>query len=189
MPGLALSFLRSCPGGVGLPDDGRPEVAFTGRSNVGKSSLINCLAGGTAVARTSSSPGCTRFINIYTSNFGYYVADLPGYGYARAPGAERSRWLSWMEDYLGKRRPLRGSVLLVDCRHPEMESDVQMAEFLRGCGKPYIVALTKSDKLGASKLAESRKKAGELGPVIPVSSVRGSGIRELLRWLVQVTVD
>lgn len=174
---------------MGLPDDGSPEVAFTGRSNVGKSSLINRLAGGAAVARTSSSPGCTRFINIYRSNFGYYVADLPGYGYARAPGAERSKWLSWMEDYLGRRRPLRGSVLLVDCRHPGMESDEQMAGFLRGCGKPYIVALTKSDKLGSSKLAESIRAAGELGPVIPVSSVSGSGIRELLRWLMQVTAD
>jgi len=141
------------------------------------------------VARTSSSPGCTRFINIYTTNGGYYIADLPGYGYAKAPGGERTKWLQWMEDYLGGRRPLRGTILLVDCRHPEMESDVRMAEFLRGCGKPYIVALTKSDKLGTAKLSESRKKAGELGPVIPVSSVRGSGVRELFRWLNQVTAD
>lgn len=186
---MELGFLKSCPGGIGLPEDGLPEVAFTGRSNVGKSSLINCLAGGVQVARTSSSPGCTRFINIYTTNRGYYVADLPGYGYAKAPGGERSKWLDWMEDYLGHRRPLRGTVLLVDSRHPEMESDQGMAEFLRGSGKPYIVALTKSDKLGASKLSESRRKAEELGPVIPVSSVRGSGIKELLRWLVQVTAD
>lgn len=189
MPRLAMSFLKSCPGGVGLPEDGLPEVAFTGRSNVGKSSLINRLAGGSGVARTSSSPGCTRFINIYTTNFGYYVADLPGYGYAKAPGDQRARWLKWMEEYLGRRRTLRGTVFLVDCRHPEMESDLGMADFLRGCGKPYIVALTKSDKLGASKLSESRRKAEEMGPVIPVSSVSGAGIRELLHWLVQVTAD
>ncbi len=189
MPRLAVSFLKSCPGGVGLPEDGLPEVAFTGRSNVGKSSLINRLAGGANVARTSSSPGCTRFINIYTTSFGYYLADLPGYGYARVPGEERVRWLQWMEDYLGKRRPLRGTVLLVDSRHPGMESDLRMAEFLRGCGKPYIIALTKSDKLGSSRLSGSRRSAEEMGPVIPVSSVSGAGIRELLHWLAQVTAD
>lgn len=181
--------MKSCPGGVGLPGDGLPEVAFTGRSNVGKSSLINRMAGGIRVARISSSPGCTRFINIYATDGGYYLADLPGYGYARAPGAERAQWLQWMEDYLGKRKPLRGTVLLVDSRHPGMESDAAMAEFLRGCGKPYIVALTKSDKLGTSRLSESVRKAAELGPVIPVSSVRGSGVRELFRWLTQVTAD
>ncbi len=189
MPGLELRFLKSCPGGIGLPDDGLPEVAFTGRSNVGKSSLINSLAGGVQVARTSSTPGCTRFINIYSTNHGYYIADLPGYGYARVPGADRVRWLSWMQEYLEGRRPLRGTVMLVDCRHPGLESDRIMAEFLRGCGKPYVVALTKSDKLGPARMAESRREAGELGPVIPVSSVKGTGIRELLRWLVQVTAD
>ncbi len=156
---------------------------------MGKSSLINALAGGGAVARTSSTPGCTRFINIYSTNRGYYIADLPGYGYARAPVSDRARWLVWMQDYLEGRRPLRGTVMLVDCRHPGLESDRAMAAILRGCGKPYVVALTKSDKLGPARLAGSRKEAGELGPVISVSSLKGTGIRELLNWLVQVTAD
>jgi len=184
---LNIEFLRSCPGPSGLPVDGLPEVAFIGRSNVGKSSLINRLAGGAKVARTSSRPGCTQYINIFSTNRDFYIADLPGYGFAKAPENLRRQWTDWIGWYLRERKPLRGAILLVDARHPALENDISMAEYLSEGGKPYIIALTKSDKLKRAKLAESVKKAGEMGPVIAVSSVDGSGMNELFRWLASAT--
>lgn len=170
-----------------MPENGLPEIAFIGRSNVGKSSLINRLAGGRKVARTSSRPGCTQYINIFATNRNYYIADLPGYGYAKAPERLRSQWMDWIGWYLRSRIPLRGSILLVDARHPGLENDLSMARFLMEGGKPYIIALTKSDKLKRSRLAVSVRKAEEMGPVIPVSSVEGSGIKELCSWIAQAT--
>lgn len=184
---LQIEFLKSCPGRKGLPEDGLPEIGFIGRSNVGKSSLINRLAGGKKVARTSSRPGCTQYINIFTTNKNFYIADLPGYGFAKAPGKLRSQWVDWIGWYLRERKPLRGTILLVDARHPDLENDRSMSEFLIEGGKPYIIALTKSDKLKRSKLAASVRKAGEMGPVIPVSSVDGSGMNELCGWLATAT--
>lgn len=187
MAKLNIEFLKSCPGREGLPDDGLPEVAFIGRSNVGKSSLINRLAGGKKVARTSSRPGCTQYINIFTTNRNFYIADLPGYGFAKAPEKLRSQWIDWIGWYLRERKPLRGTVLLVDARHPGLENDLSMVQYLMGGGKPYIIALTKSDKLKRGKLAESVRKAGEMGPVIAVSAFDGSGMNELCRWLADAT--
>ncbi|MEA3265629.1 MAG: GTP-binding protein 8, partial [Candidatus Fermentibacteria bacterium] len=139
------------------------------------------------VARTSSRPGCTQYINIYATSRNFYIADLPGYGYAKAPERLRKQWIGWIGGYLRERQPLRGSILLVDCRHPSLEKDISMAGFLREGGKPYIIALTKSDKLKRGKLAQSVRIAGEMGPVIPVSSVDGSGINELYKWLATAT--
>jgi len=184
---LGIEFLKSCPGREGLPVDGLPEVAFIGRSNVGKSSLINRLAGGRKVARTSSRPGCTQYINIFTTSRKFYIADLPGYGFAKAPEHLRRQWIDWIGWYLRERRPLRGTILLVDARHPALENDISMAQFLKEGGKPYIIALTKSDKLKRGKLAASVRLAGEMGPVIPVSAVDGSGMNELCRWLADAT--
>lgn len=101
----------------------------------------------------------------------------------------RSQWIDWIGWYLRERKPLRGTVLLVDARHPALESDLSMAEYLKEGGKPYIVALTKSDKLKRGKLAVSVRTAGELGPVIPVSSIDGSGMNELCRWIATATAS
>lgn len=185
MPPLNIEFLRSCPGPSYLPRDGLPEVSFAGRSNVGKSSLLNRLSGGHSIARTSSRPGCTQYLNLYSVSGAYYIVDLPGYGYARAPSKNRTEWTGWIASYLMDRVSLRGVVLLVDARHPCLPNDMEMVDFLKERGRPYIIALTKSDKLKRGKLASSVAKAQDMGPVIPVSSLTGSGMRELRKWIFQ----
>lgn len=188
MPSLDIRFLKSCPGPGHLPSDGRPELCLAGRSNVGKSSLINRLAGGRQVARTSARPGCTQYLNLYSVEDSFYFVDLPGYGYAKAPEKERSEWTGWIAEYLLDRQPLRGVVLLVDARHPCLSNDMEMVDFLRERGRPYIVALTKSDKLARGKLASSARKAQDMGPVIPVSSLTGAGLDQLRKWIFQAVV-
>ena len=185
MKRLLVRFVRSCPGPSAMPADGSPEVAIAGRSNVGKSSLLNRLSEGKAVARTSSRPGCTQHLNLYRANDRFYVVDLPGYGYAKAPEKVRRAWAGWIGEYLKERESLRGVVLLVDARHPGLEADSDMASFLRSLGKPYIIALTKSDKLKRGKLAAALRTAEEMGPVLAVSSVTGQGIPELGKWILQ----
>jgi len=184
MPILRLEFLRSCPGPDQLPRDGRPEVAFAGRSNVGKSSLLNTInRGGGTVARISSRPGCTQFLNLYAASDRFYLVDMPGYGYARAPEDLRRRWVGWMLSYLNARETLRGVVLLVDARHPALPSDAGMAAMLRDRGRPYLIALTKADKLARGRLLEAVRTAEEMGPVVPVSSLTGMGTDGVCRWL------
>ncbi len=188
MPAMDIEFLRSCPGPGDLPDDGLPEICLAGRSNVGKSSLLNSLAGGRRIARTSSKPGCTQYLNLYSVQEDFYFVDLPGYGFARAPKGNREQWTGWIAEYLMDRLHLRGVVLLIDARHPCLPNDVEMVEFLRERGRPYVIALTKSDKLGRGKLASSVRKAQDMGPVIPVSSLTGQGLRELRKWIYQAVV-
>ena len=185
MSSLYVKFLRSCPGPEFLPRDGLPEICFAGRSNVGKSSLLNRLSGDHSVARTSSRPGCTQFLNLFSVSGNYYIVDLPGYGYARAPHKNRTEWSGWIDAYLMERVALRGVVLLIDARHPCLPNDMEMVNFLKERGRPYIIALTKSDKLKRGKLASSVAKAQNMGPVIPVSSITGSGLRELKKWIFQ----
>jgi GTP-binding protein len=185
MKKLLVRFVRSCPGPSSLPADGSPEVAFIGRSNVGKSSLLNTISEGKGVARTSSRPGCTQLLNLYRADDRFYIVDLPGYGYAKAPEKVRRSWSGWISDYLSERESLRGVVLLVDARHPGLEADAGMASFLRSRGRPYVIALTKSDKLRRGKLAQSVRVADGMGPVIAVSAVTGLGVPELGKWILQ----
>jgi len=185
MKKLRATFVKSCPGLEYLPDDGLPEVAFIGRSNVGKSSLLNILTQGRDIARTSCRPGCTQYLNLYSAGGEFYLVDLPGYGYAKAPERLRRSWSNWINTYLEERQTLRGVVLLVDSRHPELESDAEMSEYLRARGRPYVIALTKSDKLKRGKLSQTSRTAGEMGPVIVVSSKTGAGVQELRKWLLK----
>jgi GTP-binding protein len=189
MPSLPVTFLRSCPGPSYLPSDGLPEICLAGRSNVGKSSLINKLAGSRNVARISSRPGCTQFLNLYSAADSFYFVDLPGYGYARAPESDRIRWTGWIEDYLLDRSTLRGVILLVDARHPCLPNDMGMVDFLKERGRPYIIALTKSDKLKRGKLAASVGRAQDMGPVVAVSSLTGQGLEELKKWVFQAVAQ
>lgn len=167
------------------PTDGRPEIAFAGKSNVGKSTLINAMLGRRALARTSSQPGKTRTINFYDVNGQMYVVDLPGYGYAKAPKTEIAKWGAMIEEYLQKREELRAIILLIDIRHEPGKNDVMMYEWLRHYGYDIIIAATKSDKINRSQIPKHlsviRKTLGlQPGDVlIPFSGEKKTGVQEL----------
>ncbi len=167
------------------PVDGRPEIAFVGKSNVGKSTLINAILGRKALARTSSQPGKTRTINFYDVNGQMYIVDLPGYGYAKAPKTEIAKWGKMIEEYLEKREALRAIILLIDIRHEPGKNDVMMYEWLKHYGYAIVIAATKSDKLNRSQVPKQlsviRKTFG-LGAedvLIPFSGEKKTGVDEL----------
>jgi GTP-binding protein len=185
-------------GAVASPGGPRPgtlrQIAFSGRSNVGKSSLINRLLGRTQakVARVSATPGKTQEINFYRvhAHAGgrdgeFFLVDLPGYGYARAPLAVRERWRPLIESYLGDAPELVGVVQLIDVRHAPTAQDRQMLEYLSGLGVPTLVVLTKADKLSKTRLERQVASAcAELGvdddQVVTFSALTGQGREELL---------
>ncbi|HTH51243.1 MAG TPA: ribosome biogenesis GTP-binding protein YihA/YsxC, partial [Pyrinomonadaceae bacterium] len=137
--------------------DGRPEVAFLGRSNVGKSSLINSLLLRKGLARTSNTPGRTQSINFFLINDAFYFADLPGYGYAKVSKSMRADWGKMAEEYLFERDELRLSIELVDARHAPSKLDQQLNEWLIHHDKPHVVVATKADKLSRNELQKSLK--------------------------------
>ncbi|MBQ9518740.1 MAG: YihA family ribosome biogenesis GTP-binding protein [Firmicutes bacterium] len=139
------------------PSAGMPEVAFAGKSNVGKSSLINCMINRKALARTSQNPGKTRTINFYNVEDKLYFVDLPGYGYAKAPKSEQQKWGKMIEGYLLKREELKAIILLVDIRHEPGENDRMMYDWLKHYGHNIIIVATKSDKLKRSQIDKHKK--------------------------------
>ena len=138
-----------------LPDTGRPEVAFAGKSNVGKSSLINALMNRKALARTSSQPGKTQTINFYNINEAIYLVDLPGYGYARTSAAEKEKWGVMIERYLHTSQNLKAVFLLVDIRHAPNANDHQMYDWIVQNGYQPIIIATKLDKLKRSQVQKA----------------------------------
>ena len=174
-----------------LPPPGLPEVAFAGRSNVGKSSLINTLVMRKGLVKTSSTPGKTRLINFFTINGRYGFVDLPGYGYARGSKAERARWGPLVEGYLKKRPTLKAVVLIMDLRHEPFATDLQMVEWLAHQEISTILVATKADKLARGRQKEHLKRAAEtLGvepeAVIPFSAKTRLGRPELWRAIREV---
>ena len=173
------------------PSTELPEIAFSGRSNVGKSSLLNKLVKRKSLARVSQTPGKTREINFFRVNGEFVLVDLPGYGYARVSKEARSTWRPLIEGYLTASEPLRGVVQLIDARHEPSPEDRQMLDFLAELGVPTVVALTKCDKL---KVREVTPRAAELAralglddaQVIPFSAVTGAGRDELAEALVEL---
>ena len=158
--------------------DGLSEISFLGRSNVGKSSLINSLLQRKGLARTSNTPGRTQSINFFLINGIFYFVDLPGYGYARVSKTMRQDWGVMAEEYLAKRRELVLSIQLVDSRHPPTELDKQLNEWLVFNQKPHIVVATKADKLSSIKLKKSLEEIeGVLqeSKIITYSAVTGKG--------------
>ena len=166
-----------------------PEICFSGRSNVGKSSLINKVLNRKSIARVSSKPGKTVTINFYKVDT-VRLVDLPGYGYAKVPFSERTRWSDLMESYFGSGRNIKMVFQLIDMRHPATDFDISMLEFLRHYEMPYTVVLTKSDKLNKGETEERlrliREELGDLGvniEIIPFSATKGNGaerIREII---------
>ena len=167
------------------PTDGKAEIAFAGKSNVGKSTLINAIVGRRALARTSSQPGKTRTINFYDVENLFYIVDLPGYGYAKAPKTEIAQWGKMIEEYLHKRQTLKGIVLLVDIRHEPGKNDIMMYEWLNHYGYDILVVATKLDKINKSQIPKHlsmiRKglKLRERDRLIPFSGEKKIGIEEL----------
>jgi GTP-binding protein len=166
------------------PESSLPEIAFAGRSNVGKSSLLNRLIHRKKMARVSNTPGRTREVNFFRVNDAFILVDLPGYGYARVSKEKRAEWRPLIEGFMRSSEQLRGIVLLLDVRHDPTKDDRLMLDFLSEVGVPTIVVLTKIDKLTAKQRAEqifsiSRDLALDSEQVIAFSAVTGEGRNEL----------
>jgi GTP-binding protein len=174
------------------PETSLPEIAFAGRSNVGKSSLLNRLVRRKAFARVSRTPGRTREINFFEVNRQFVLVDLPGYGYAQISKERRAEWRPLIEGYLRSSANLRGVVQLIDVRREPSEDDLQMLEFLSDIGTPTVVAVTKVDKLSRAQAADRVRELTEsLGldadQVIPFSANTGAGRDELAAAIVALT--
>ncbi|PIU44417.1 MAG: YihA family ribosome biogenesis GTP-binding protein [Ignavibacteriales bacterium CG07_land_8_20_14_0_80_59_12] len=173
--------------GVQLPNDELPEVVFLGRSNVGKSSLLNRLCGKKELSRTNASPAKYREVNYYFVNRSLYFVDLPGYGYAKVPEQVRASWSNLIEEYLQRRRNVSVAVQIVDARHVPTELDLMMAGWIEYYHVPYIVVMTKADKIARSKLTmyvdQTRAAFARhryMREIVPFSSVTGQGKQDLL---------
>ena len=177
-----------------LPISTLPEVAFSGRSNVGKSSLINRLVNRKALARTSATPGKTATINFYRLD-SMRMVDLPGYGYAKVSDKERRRWSELIEGYFDDDRDLRLVLQLWDMRHDPSKDDYQMLEYMVERGIPFIIVLTKSDKLNKTERAKRLAAFDEIlsdlegVTIIPFSAVNGEGADQIREIMDQVTCD
>lgn len=180
----SAQFITSAPALASCPASEWPEIAFAGRSNVGKSSLINTLLNRRGLVRTSSTPGRTQMLNFFAVNEALYFVDLPGYGFARAPRAVRERWQPMIRDYLGRRSQLKAVVWLLDSRREPSREDLEFLDWLEEAERPTIPVVTKVDKLSRNELA--RQMAGiaratglEREAFTTFSSVTREGVAEL----------
>ncbi len=190
--GAEWRFITGAASLDGLPPPIMPEIAFAGRSNVGKSSLINAVAGRRAIARVSNTPGRTQQINFFAVDERMSVVDLPGYGYAEAPKETVAGWTELIRQYLKGRVPLRLVILLIDSRHGIKPNDNEIMDMLDRAAVPYQVVLTKSDKIGRVQ-AEKTRIATQVGLVkhpaartlaLVTSSEKGEGIEELRELII-----
>lgn len=180
------TFIKGAPSLAHCPDASLPEFCFAGRSNVGKSSLINKLTNRKKLARTSNTPGKTQEMNYYLVDDAIYIVDLPGFGYAKVPEKERQRWGRDIREYLLNRDTLQLILHLVDARHKPSALDEEFFYWMASNEKPFAVVLTKTDKLSGNKLVQSKKQVSELldkmnieVPMILCSAQTGKGIGEL----------
>ena len=182
-------FVRSAAKASDFPRDRLPQVAFAGRSNVGKSSVINRLLNRKNLARVGASPGKTTHINYFLIDEKFYLVDLPGYGYAKVSKGERERWGRLMEEWFSDNTLMTLGMMIVDARHKPTADDQTMAEWFQGSGRPFAVVANKLDKLKkseiASNLARIRETLGldETVKVIPFSAEKGDGKQELLELI------
>lgn len=187
----SAKYLTSVVDEKNILNDGLLEFAFVGRSNVGKSSLINTLTGVKNLAKTSSTPGLTKMINYFVINDNFKFVDLPGYGYAKTGQKHIANWAGLMEKYLLNSELLRTVFVLIDCRHEPSDLDKMMIEFLNHYQIPYIIIMTKVDKIAkskisqyADKIARSLKTRKEL--ILPFSSVNNFGKDRVLDYIENV---
>ncbi len=179
---IQAEFILSAVSGSDFPREGIPEIVFAGRSNVGKSSLINRLAGNEKLARTSSTPGKTQSINFYRINRSFMFVDLPGYGYAKAPKTEIRQWKQLVDRYFEQRPAVVLALQLVDARIPPTRLDLQLSGWMERLEIPRMIVATKSDKLSNNqKGVQMRLISGSLSgqPVILSSAKTGAGCREI----------
>lgn len=185
---MLAEHILSAPSPEFFPAASLPEVAFLGRSNVGKSSLLNCLTGKKGLAFTSARPGCTQLINFYRvagdspGKQDLHFVDLPGYGFARVPLEVKAQWKRLIDSYLTERDTLEMAVVLLDARRGWMPPDLELKQWLEFRDLPYIVVATKTDKLNRKEetngLSDIRAEVPE-GIVVPFSAVTGRGVREI----------
>src|SRR6201988_4405048 len=180
----SAEFVKSAFSETDWPKDRQPEIAFLGRSNVGKSSLINSLLSVRALARTSSTPGRTQSLNFFLINEQFRFVDLPGFGYARVPQEIRSSWGDLVTGYLANRRQLVLSIHIVDSRHEPTKQDLQLHEWLEHSNKPQLIVATKSDKLSNNELRKNLEHIAQVledDSVVAYSAKTGRGREELWR--------
>ena len=187
----SASFICSSPSLKHCPEPVKPEFGFIGRSNVGKSSLINLLTVNSRLAKISGSPGKTRTINHFLVNENWYLVDLPGYGYAKVPVTERGKWIRSTEEYILLRENLVCLFVLLDSRHKPQKSDLQFMEFLGRNGIPFARVFTKSDKISGPLLERSIRDYNKvmdeiwesMPPTFITSSVNKTGREEILHFI------
>ncbi len=185
-------FLTSITDLSQLPKDGLPQIAFSGKSNVGKSSVINRVLNRKNFARVGETPGKTVHINFFRVDGRAYFVDLPGYGYAKVPKAEKERWGRLMEAYFSQPERVSLGILIVDARHKPTADDVTMCSYFQSTGRPFVVVANKLDKLKKSELEPNMAlirqtlSLSETSRLIPFSAEKGTGREELLREILAV---
>lgn len=191
-PRPKTTFVTSAASPKDFPPPTLPELAVVGRSNVGKSSLINALVGQEGLARTSRTPGRTQLINWFAVDAQpkFYLVDLPGYGYAKVPGAMKDAWKPLIETYLSKRTSLAGVLLLIDIRRGPEDEELDFVPWLAERGVQLVVALTKADKLAKNKrmleVSRARKTLGLTCDPFAVSTLDGEGVDPVWRALIKL---
>ncbi|MEX2436116.1 MAG: ribosome biogenesis GTP-binding protein YihA/YsxC [Balneolaceae bacterium] len=186
------TFITGAPSLSDCPPETHPEFCFAGRSNVGKSSLINRITNKKRLARTSNTPGKTQQMNYYEIDEKFYLVDLPGFGFAKVSEKERARWGRDIHQYLLQRETLHLIIHLVDARHNPSKLDEEFFFWMASNQKPFIIALTKADKISKNKLSSSKKRVENIlhemnidVPVIPCSAETGAGIDELKSMILE----
>jgi len=182
-------FIISAVSKKQYPQEGLPEIALAGRSNVGKSSLINKVINRKNLARTSGKPGKTQTLNFYLINGNFYFVDLPGYGFAKVAAGIKEQWSKFIEEYLSQRDMLKGVIHIIDIRHTPTNDDIIMYDWLQHFGIPTLVAVTKGDKISRGQYPKHLKEIKEKmklpkdQPTVIFSAVSGEGVTEIQSWV------